>query len=99
MEIPYRAKDNYWKGWDWLAQEVLKLCKEYNINPDEIYIKQKYGRFDINPNWWPSEFMDKIYDLEESSYYICDVCWKKWKLREDLWWIRTLCSKHYKEVL
>lgn len=100
MEIPYRAKDKYWKWWDWLAQELLSLCIEYNIDPNEMYIKEKYGRFDINPNHgWPSMFMNKVSELEHRSYYICDVCWKKWLLRDDLWWVRTLCSKHYKEVL
>lgn len=92
------------KGWsqliiDWFDAIQQLIDTKYPDTTFKItYMKEKYWWLRFENYWWPDEIEDILYMMEDKSYTICDQCWKKWKLRDDLWWIRTLCSKHYKEM-
>jgi len=77
--------------------KLLDICSKYNYNIEDIYIKEKYWRFDINPNKpTNNEMRDEIRDLEEESNYVCQTCWKKSKQYWDYWWRYTHhCLYHY----
>jgi len=95
-ELPRRVSDTYRKWRAGIAQELYDLCIKYNIDTKTVSVKEKYWRFDIT-TWWPHEFMEEVYKLEEKSLETCCECWKRWCLREDFWWIMTYCNKHYIE--
>ena len=62
------------------------------------YMKEKYWSLRIEW-WWDEWFSTTIRDIEENSMYVCCVCWKRWKIRNDIWRIQILCKKHYQEKL
>lgn len=62
-------------------------------------MKEKYWRLQIDCVT-DNEAIDRmIYELEEKTENICVMCWKKWKLRDDLSRMLPLCETHYKAKL
>lgn len=90
------------EGWFDLIEDLhhalLSLCPGYQV----VQIKEKFGslRFyaDIT-NSYPTPvqtvFYQTINQYEVMSSKICEECGAAGMLREDLSWMRTLCTEHY----
>lgn len=94
-------------GWYDLIHETLKKLHEYDPHIEIVQIKEKFARLrvslDVNPSCMCEHRdgdtpLDIILAAEEKSGKICEICGAKGKLRDDLAWIRTLCTKHYRET-
>lgn len=101
MKRPFESYDWIVENYPWwkeIIDETFAKIKKKWLKYTTSYVKEKYGwlRFDW---WWDEEAVDLICELELSSEYTCDTCWKFWKVRSDLWRWRCLCKKHYKEKL
>lgn len=93
---PYRVENNYWKGWDRLAQELYLYCKMYGVPTEIIYLKEKYWTFNISVMWLaPNDFLIECNRLEKESETICEVCGRNGKTRYNTWWYKTLCLYHH----
>lgn len=91
------------KGWYPLVKEAIKIVARYNgIRPHHIcepvkftQIKEKYGGLRLYLNYYPKEIIDKIEELEDKSYNICEHCGstENVETREIYHWLYTCCDK------
>lgn len=90
-------KEQVWPWWWTLIQmwfeELYEERPTYDIST--IWCKEKYGtlRFEF------CQYDILLNNIEVASSYICEECWRVWRLRPDLGWWRTLCDLHYKEKI
>ena len=87
-----------------LCDEILDVCKTYDINPKEIQfidIKEKYGGLDIWFNFYnenlSNEVTDALYAIvlkyRDLSEMYCMNCGEKGKITSYKGWVCTLCEK------
>lgn len=102
-------KDNIKKYYPWWYDYLVKkfdLIQEY-VNKRwvevKMHSKEKYWRFDITPREWADKWiMEHVYEIENTTPYICIDCWKKlrhefgWSNRRDLWRVLPRCTKCFK---
>jgi len=62
-----------------------------------VQVKEKFGglRFYVTPA--THKIFDRIHEVEEESFHICEVCGKPGKLRNKIPWWQTLCDTHLQE--
>ena len=88
-------------GWVPLIKEAERIVREWNLShPGEprikfTQIKEKYGGLRLYVNAAPKEILDKLDELEEKSYTICEFCGATENVdtKETDGWIYTLCDK------
>lgn len=84
------AKEYIGAGWSDLIDEI------YNKLPDNAFIlqiKEKFGGLRFYVDNISGEVQDFIWEVEDRSLGICEVCGKEGKPR-DGGWIKTLCDEH-----
>lgn len=89
------------KGWHPLIEEAKRIVRKWNIKHQEEYrikflqIKEKYGGLRLYVTAAPKEILDKLDELEEKSYTICENCGstKDVTTEETNGWVWTLCKK------
>jgi len=82
------AKSLFGKGYSKLIDKLYNRLK-----PEQItWIKPKYWRIDLYINWTEEE-QDFWFDIERESENTCEVCGKKWELKNESGWITALCNK------
>ena len=99
--IIYEWLDSFVKQYPWWANIIELYFNDIRKSRaiwEVTYIKEKHWTISCEFSW-DDKFMDIICDLEENSVSVCDQCWKRWKAREDLWWIRTLCKACHQKFL
>lgn len=87
---------NKWRDVNY--DKLVKLCKEYKVDPNRIMTKEKYWRFDISWRIYDAKpsFYRKLEQIEYDSENICQTCWKESKQYRDWWgWYTHHCLKHY----
>lgn len=96
--IAYECKE----GWIALIEDAKTLVAKYNLShPNDEYklefiqIKEKWGGLRLYLNYYVPEIADKIHELEEKSYNICENCGTMENV--DTKWthghVMTLCNK------
>lgn len=94
-QFPWRCK-----AISLFIEKANKYILRYpNNNIDIAHMKSKYWWLSVSFTTNSDRLYDMVYELEEATYYICEDCWKPWILRDDLFWISTLCDKCYKKHL
>lgn len=102
----FSCSDGWFKLIWQLSEKLEPLCKAENDSYTEeqkklgyrccaSQVKEKFGtlRFYMTCE---TDKMDKlIEEAEQLSSITCEECGKKGKTRNDLGWVRTLCTKHY----
>jgi hypothetical protein len=86
-------------GWLQLLHDCIAELLAAGWDKHVLQIKEKFGglRFYIGSS--SQEVHDIIMKYEELSYETCEVCGETGRPRTDLGWHRTLCDKHYKELV
>ena len=98
----YQATANFMdigEGWYQLMHDLLEELIKTDWDRDIHQIKEKFGGLRFYVGGASQEVFDIISRYEELSYETCEVCGETGKTRRDLGWHRTLCDKHYKEVV
>jgi hypothetical protein len=104
-------------GWKKLIIETIDKisCELYKYRNNKArpkfmfeQIKEKFGSLVMyyvleNSNETLDDDIENIMDeMQNKSIKICEACGKDGKIRNDMWWIRTLCddcySKREKEI-
>lgn len=88
-------------GWIPLIEDAKTIISKYNLkHPDKdplkfVQIKEKFGGLCLYMNYYVPEITDKIRELENKSYEICEHCGtnKNVKTERIHGWIMTLCDK------
>lgn len=81
-------------GWAGLITELFLLTSEYD--GDVHQIKEKFGSL----RWYcggSGEYLDKVEEICDRSYHVCEDCGAPGKQREG-GWIKTLCEECYENV-
>lgn len=94
------------KGWWPLIEEAKRIVNTWNKehpNKEPIrfhQIKEKYGQLRLYLSAAPREIWDKMDELEEKSYSICEYCGSTENVdtREIRGWIYTVCDECAKEL-
>lgn len=87
------AKKSVGYGWSKLLEEI------YEILPEGAYIlqiKEKFGGLRFYVENVPESVQEFIWEKENESGSICEVCGKEGQPR-DGGWIKTLCDEHASE--
>ena len=94
------------EGWIPLVEEANTIIAKYNFDhssqefPLEFtQIKEKWGGLCLYVNQYIPEISNKLHDLENKSYEICENCGtnKNVKTEYTHGWVMTLCDKCRKE--
>lgn len=88
LEMALRAVGS---GWSNLIRECYTLCVDNEINIAQI--KEKFGGLRFYVGAASIEILDKIEEICQMSYYICEHCGEDGELRNSLSWKLTLCDK------
>ena len=95
------------KGWEALILKAEVLVNDYNIqHPNEPHleftqIKEKWGGLRMYLNYYPDNIDDKLNEIEEQSFTICEHCGTTKDVKRE-WthgWIMTLCENCRKEEI
>ena len=95
------------EGWIPLVEDAIRLVNTYNINhPNENsklefrQIKEKWGGLRLYLNYYTPEIDNKIRELEDISYTICECCGtnKNVSTNRTNGYIYTLCDNCRKEM-
>jgi hypothetical protein len=79
-------------------EKELSKCTSFFVKSFNIFqIKEKFGGLRIGCSVHNPIIIKLVQDVENKSYITCEICGDTGKLRTDLNWIRTLCTKHYNE--
>jgi hypothetical protein len=92
------------EGWNQLIDDLCTELDNRFVQVKVRQIKEKFGglRFyvDLLPD--PYEVTDAaqkvIWEYEDKSYHVCEVCGEPGKLHAKGWY-QTLCDKHLQEYL
>lgn len=76
--------------------KLSNACMLNWVDIDNVFYKEKYGRFDMTSyKWWPA-FQHAIDKIEDESLDMCQTCWKTSRQYwDDWWWVTHHCLKHY----
>jgi hypothetical protein len=104
MNWGFDVSDGWFKLINSLSRRIVKLDPEGEIQATQV--KQKFMglRFYFRGLGANADSLklkyDKVHKLisqaEAKSFKICEECGRKGKIRQDLGWKQTLCTKHYK---
>lgn len=93
-------------GWLPYIQEAQDLLDNYNReHPDEepvefVQVKEKWGLLNIYLNRYPDNMHEKIHEIENKSYDICEFCGAEGATTKNTHgWIMTLCDKCREEEI
>jgi len=88
------------KGWHPMIIELLdKIQDMVNNNPEEyldlriMQIKEKFGGLRVYTNFYDEDIELLLSEYEEKSNTICEICGRPGELRENHFWLKTLCDK------
>lgn len=87
-------------GWIELIRKFGKKCKEHNLlYPDQpivaLIVKEKFGGLRIQGlTNMTEELWSLLREVEEESYYVCEVCGQPGKLLTKNYWWKTRCKEH-----
>lgn len=91
-------------GWTPLIEDAERLVNKYNLEHPQsslkwVQIKEKYGGLRLYVDNYVPEIKDKLRQLENLSYYICEECGTNENVTTTTvkGYIRTLCDKCRKE--
>ncbi len=94
------------EGWLPYIQEAQDLIDNYNKeHPDEepvkfVQVKEKWGLLNIYLNRYPDNMHEKIHEIENKSYDICEFCGAEGATTKNTHgWIMTLCDKCREEEI
>lgn len=107
MEEEYNDYYECGDGWIPLIEEAKTIINKYNLDrPEEerlefVQIKEKWGGLRLYLNYYVPEISDKIHELEDKSYGICEHCGtnKNVKMERTHGWYMTLCDKCRQEEM
>ena len=92
--------DGWYSVIDELCSEIAKILTPQQ--QEELYIlqiKEKYGELRFYFGGVDCDLLDDmIEDATMKSLHTCEVCGKEGTLREDRYWMQTLCDEHSKGV-
>lgn len=83
------ALNSVGKGWSKIINNLYD-AKPKHTNVQQV--KEKYGTLRFYVSSAPEWYFDLIDHYEEESSKICERCGKPGKLRDDRYWILTLCD-------
>ena len=86
------------RGWGSLIEELYKLCDDNDIMITQV--KEKFGGLRFYIGGASTEIHDKIAEVEDRSFEICELCGEPGKngpLVEGGYWVATLCDSCRKE--
>ena len=96
------AKLSVGPGWHPLLAAFWKYLDQRNEgSPDPIVVvqvKEKYGGLRIYLSHGDNYEVGMTSGIRLASTTICEDCGEPGELRNDIVWIRTLCSAHYLEA-
>jgi len=78
------------QGWAGLIRECYQICVE--TGTDISQIKEKFGGLRFYVGGSTKEALDRIEDICESSYGICENCGRPGELDTNRSWYKTLCE-------
>jgi len=87
-------------GWYQLIRKFAKKCKEHNLqHPDKpivaLIVKEKFGGLRIQGlSNMTEELWSTLREVEEESFFVCEVCGKPGKLYVENYWYKTRCKEH-----
>ena len=90
------AKKCVGEGWGSLLDELYSGLSNTASVTD---VKEKWGGLRTELIYATKEDLDLSDLIEGKSLFICEGCGKKGKLRPDLGWKKTLCNRHYNELI
>lgn len=105
-----RHPENIWYGGSIKRENALRsvgpgwaklINNLYDAKPKwvrVIQVKEKYAGLRFYTNSSPDWFEDLVSYYSMLSEKTCEQCGEPGKVRGDLGWILTLCTKHYKET-
>lgn len=86
-------------GWLQLLHDCIAELLAAGWDKHICQIKEKFGGLRFYIGAGSQEIHDIISKYEGKSYETCETCGEAGKPRTDLGWHRTLCDKHYRELL
>lgn len=102
------TKYEFGDGWLPLVEDAKRLVSEYNLKHPELkypveftQIKEKWGGLRLYLNYYYPEISDKIDELEEKSFDICEHCGTNKNVKTE-WvhgWVMTLCDECRKKEI
>lgn len=97
------------QGWWPLIEDAKRIVNEFNLkqsNIDDIIlefvqIKEKWGGLRLYLNEYVPEIADKIHEIENKSYKICEHCGTSENVKTEYThsWVMTLCDKCREEEI
>lgn len=87
------AKQQVGKGWHKLLKRAYKAKPE---GTEITGVKEKWGSLRIDADYVTDEYSDFLWDLENESTTVCEVCGKPGTTVGG-GWVKTLCAKHAAE--
>lgn len=102
IKYPNKSSWNCYEGWHPIIEDLIHklniICEDYQVGIIEI--KEKFGGLRVAVD---NAILEEVYALireyEDTSYITCEVCGAKGTYRGSLSWKRTLCDKHFHELL
>lgn len=103
MDFGFCFRDGWFKLVYKLCANIQKeISKDKKLQgeglPRLFQSKEKFGGLRYYLSHGNKKIWKLINEAEAKSYEICEVCGKKGTLR-DLYWIQTLCEKHFTEAI
>ena len=86
------------EGWYPLIQNLIQELVELGWDRKITQVKEKFGGLRFYIEHGSEEVYKLIEKAESDSYKICEMCGKKGKVEEKYGWLKSLCSKHKKEL-
>lgn len=82
------------EGWhpllDELHEELVKADPEYQT----FQVKEKFGLLRVYLSGHSEAVQELLWAFEKKSGAICEACGSPGRLRNDRYWVKTLCDEH-----
>ncbi len=90
------AKKAVGAGWSSLIDEAYNKLETMNPQPLVDVVKVKYGGLRIGAESFDSELTRFLWEIEDRSLHVCELCGKPGEPAAVNYWVRTLCEDHNK---
>ncbi len=65
---------------------------EYDVYPSVAQVKEKYGSLRFYMNVATDEMMDLIFEAEDRSQEICEICGQEGNINHSKYWLEARCK-------